>query len=75
VNESLFDEDAGYRQQTIIEIPVVRHVGEPLQLQLDHFVDLIRGEADAALELASLLPPHEVMHRLAVSPPVVSAAS
>ena len=75
VNESLFDEDAGYRQQTIIEIPVVRHVGEPLQLQLDHFVDLIRGEADAAVELASLLPPHEVMHRLALSPPVVSAAS
>ena len=38
-----FDEEAGYRQQTIIDIPIIRHPGEPLQLQLAHFVDLIEG--------------------------------
>ena len=67
VNESLFDEDAGYRQQTIMEIPVVRHVGEPLQLQLQHFVALIEGRADAAAELDTLLAPHDVIAQIAGS--------
>lgn len=56
-----FDEDAGYSQQTIIDIPVVRHLGEPLQLQLAHFVALVRGIADREHELDGLLAPHEVV--------------
>ncbi len=64
VGESAFDEDAGYRQQTIMEIPVVRHVGEPLQLQLQHFLGLIDGSRDAAAEIDSLLAPHEVIARI-----------
>jgi predicted dehydrogenase len=67
VQESGFDEDAGYRQQTIIEIPVVRHPGEPLQLQLQHFVDLIRGDADVAAERATLLLPHRLIDQVATS--------
>jgi predicted dehydrogenase len=56
------DEDGlGYRQQTIIDIPVVRHLGEPLLLQLEHFVDLINGDADIDLERNSLLAPHAVV--------------
>ncbi len=61
---SEFDDDAGYTQQTIIDIPVIRHLGEPLQLQLEHFVGLVRGTVDAAAELDGLLPAHEVLDEL-----------
>ena len=64
VEESTFEEEAGYRQQTIMEIPVIRHTGEPLHLQLMHFLALIDGRADVAHERASLLAPHEVIDRL-----------
>jgi predicted dehydrogenase len=61
VEGAMYDEDAGYHQQTIIEIPVVKYPGEPLQHQLQHFVDLVEGRADAAAELDSLLAPHAVI--------------
>ena len=64
VQESGFDEDAGYRQQTIIDIPVVRHPGEPLQLQLAHFLALINGAADVAAERDTLLLPHRLIDRI-----------
>jgi len=67
VQEASFDEDAGYHQQTIIDIPVVRHPGEPLQLQLQHFVGLIGGRGDPVAELASILPAHEVVERIGAS--------
>ena len=62
-----FDEDAGYRQQTIIEIPVVRYPGEPLQLQLAHFVKLIEGRGDPAIERDTLLLPHALIDQVAAS--------
>jgi predicted dehydrogenase len=65
VQASEFDEDAGYRQQTIIEIPVVRHLGEPLQLQLDHFLSLIDGTSDPNAELDGVLAPHAVVAAIA----------
>jgi hypothetical protein len=49
-----------YRSDTIVDIPFVRHAGEPLSLQLEHFVALVRGAADADAELRSLMVPHEV---------------
>ncbi len=61
VEDPTFDEDAGYRQQTIIDIPIVRYTGEPLQLQLVHFLELLDGRRDAADELATLLSPHAVL--------------
>jgi predicted dehydrogenase len=64
VQESGFDEDAGYRQQTIIDIPVIRHPGEPLQLQLAHFVALINGAADVDAERDSLLLPHRLIDQI-----------
>lgn len=64
VQDPSFDEDAGYRQQTIIDIPVVRHPGEPLQLQLQHFIALIEGRADHIVELDSLLPAHVAIDRI-----------
>lgn len=67
VDGAQFDESAGYSQQTIIEIPVIQHAGEPLQLQLDHFLRLLRGEADLEAELRSILPPHQLLNEIAIS--------
>jgi predicted dehydrogenase len=53
----------GYRQQTIIEIPTLVSLGEPLAAQLSHFVDLVEGSADADGERASILPAHRVVAR------------
>jgi predicted dehydrogenase len=49
-----------YRAETIIDIPFVRHGGEPLALQLRRFVSLLGGGHDVAAERASILAPHEV---------------
>ena len=61
VEDTTFEEDAGYRQQTIIDTPIVRYTGEPLQLQLGHFLELLDGRRDAADERATILPPHAVL--------------
>ncbi len=56
------DEDGlGYRQQTIIEIPVIRHLGEPLALQWAHFLGMLDGSVDPAAERSSLMPPHRAV--------------
>ena len=47
-----------YRSETVIDIPFVRHAGEPLALEHEHF--LIRGEADPVEEVESILGPHSV---------------
>lgn len=54
----------GYRQQTVIEIPELLTNTEPLAAQLDHFVDLISGSADAEAERKSIVPSHEVVAAL-----------
>lgn len=61
--EAAFDDGLGYRQQTIIEIPVMANLGEPLAAQLAHFLDLVEGAGDAAAERAGLLPAHRVVAR------------
>jgi predicted dehydrogenase len=60
-NAPLDHDNLGYRQQTIIDIPAILDAREPLASQLDRFVALARGTADAAEELDSLLPPHRVV--------------
>jgi predicted dehydrogenase len=47
-----------YRSETMIEVPFVRHAGEPLGMQFDHFVDIIEGVADRRTELDSIEKPH-----------------
>ena len=59
-HEQLADGALTYRTETVIDIPFVRHAGEPLALQLDHFLDLLDGTADADEERRSILPPHAV---------------
>jgi predicted dehydrogenase len=60
----------GYRQQTIIEIPALVQMGEPLGAQLNRFVDLIEGTVDAAEERASIMPAHRVVGDVVASVPV-----
>jgi len=55
-----FGETATYRAETIVDVPFVRHAGEPLALQLQHFLGLANGTIDAASERATILAPHEV---------------
>jgi predicted dehydrogenase len=56
------EDGRGYRQQTIIEIPVIRHIGEPLALQWAAFLELLGGDGDLVRrEAATVLPPHRVM--------------
>lgn len=49
-----------YRAETIIDMPFIRHEGEPLALQMRHFDELIQGKIDYTEELDSLLRPHEI---------------
>lgn len=67
--ERQLDQDGPtYRAETVVDIPFVRHEGEPLVLQLDHFVSLLRGVADPSAELDTLTAPHEVAARVASGP-------
>jgi predicted dehydrogenase len=49
---------ASYRSETLIEVPFVRHTGEPLASQFDHFLGLVSGERDVEAERESILLPH-----------------
>lgn len=49
-----------YRSETVIEVPFVRHAGEPLALQFEHFLDLVTSSADMAQELATIEAPHRL---------------
>ena len=51
---------SSYRAETIIDMPFVRHEGEPLTLQIQHFAKLIKGEVDADAERDTLLLPHRI---------------
>jgi predicted dehydrogenase len=56
-----------YRSETMIEVPFVRHSGEPLALQFDHFLDIVAEIEDASFELDSIAAPHrlaELVERL-----------
>ncbi|HZU76913.1 MAG TPA: gfo/Idh/MocA family oxidoreductase, partial [Dehalococcoidia bacterium] len=53
-----------YRAETVMDVPFVRHRGEPLALQLQHFIDLLDGRVDADAERAGILPPHELAARV-----------
>jgi hypothetical protein len=50
-----------FRQQTVIEIPELLTIREPLATQLDRFLDLVEGKLDADAERLSILPAHRVV--------------
>ncbi|TFV64166.1 Gfo/Idh/MocA family oxidoreductase [Geodermatophilus sp. DF01-2] len=69
--EAATEDGPGYRQQTVIEIPTLVQMGEPLAAQLDRFVDLVEGRVDAAQERASIMPAHRVVGAVVASAPVL----
>ncbi|MGA2282331.1 MAG: Gfo/Idh/MocA family oxidoreductase [Candidatus Dormibacteria bacterium] len=72
--ENQMDVIPRFRSETVIDIPFVRHAGEPLALQLQHFIDVIEGRADLAAELASILPAHRIAERVAATSDPARAA-
>lgn len=54
----------GYRQQSIIEVPELITNREPLAAQLDHFLDILAGTADADEERRRILPAHRAVGAL-----------
>ncbi len=54
-------ESGTYRADTIMDIPVPRHHGEPLARQFRHFMELINDEVDQDVERATLMKPHTLM--------------
>ncbi|MGI8678803.1 MAG: Gfo/Idh/MocA family protein [Jatrophihabitans sp.] len=60
LNEASVDGQS-YKQQTIIEIPALVSSREPLAVQLDRFLELVAGTADAAQERATIVPPHRTV--------------
>jgi predicted dehydrogenase len=54
----------GYRQQSIMEVPELISNREPLAAQLDHFLDILAGLADADVERRAILPAHRAVGRL-----------
>lgn len=54
----------GYRSSTEIDLPFVRHTGEPLSLQFAHFLDLIDGVADHREELCQIRPAHALAEQI-----------
>lgn len=66
LDQSMTVDGGSYRAETMVDIPFVRHAGEPLALQLAHFVDLLSADSDRVeAERASILPPHQVVAQLA----------
>lgn len=63
-HEQVAEEVTTYRSETVIDIPFVRQSGEPLALQFQHFVGLMRGETDPEAERVSILPAHEVAAKI-----------
>lgn len=61
VLEETVDAGPGYRQETIIEIPHISSRLEPLVGQLEHFLELISGNADPLPEAHKVTRPHVVM--------------
>jgi predicted dehydrogenase len=60
----------GYKQSTVIEIPVILQSAEPLAVQLNHFLDLIAagaGSAEVKAERDTILPAHQAIHTVTTS--------
>jgi predicted dehydrogenase len=57
----------GYRQQTIMEVPELLSNREPLAAQLDHFLDILDGRADADEARRRILPAHRAVGQLFAS--------
>ena len=59
------DNSLTYRAETVIDIPFVRHHGEPLALQFDHFLDMMDGRGNPSKELDDTVMSHRVADEIA----------
>jgi len=60
----LTDGEIAYRSSTEVDIPFVRHAGEPLALQFAHFLGLINGSVDPTTERDHIRPDHHLADRV-----------
>jgi predicted dehydrogenase len=62
ISQAVVEGGGPYRAETVVDVPYVRHRGEPLQMQLAAFINLVRNGDSAAAEVErrSILPPHQV---------------
>jgi predicted dehydrogenase len=66
IDQSMTVDGSTYRADTVVDIPFVRHTGEPLALQLAHFLGLLSSDSVALeAERTTILPPHRVVAQLA----------
>jgi predicted dehydrogenase len=54
----------GYRSNTVIDVPYIRHAGEPLTLQLSHFRELVEGKGDLDSERKRCVDVHSLISDL-----------
>ena len=54
-----------YRAETVVDIPFIRHSGEPLALQFEHFLRLMHDDADLNSEIESIIRPHQIADQVA----------
>ena len=64
----------GYRASTEVEIPFVRHTGEPLALQFAHFLRLVGGREDHDTERRTIRLPHLLMEQVESAHPPISSS-
>ena len=70
-SDAATEDGLGYRAQTVIEIPALVQMGEPLGAQLNRFVDLIEGTVDPAEERRSIMPAHRVIGEVVAAAPAL----
>lgn len=58
VNESPLSNGAGYKQESIVEIPELITSKEPLTAQFEHYISIIRDNGSRSLERDSIVPAH-----------------
>ena len=59
--EYLNQGNATYRARTMVDYPFIERAGEPLAMQLQHFVKLLNGEVHEQTERQSILASHVVL--------------
>lgn len=64
VSEEMIGAGEGYRSSTEIDIPFIRHVGEPLALQFSHFMSMVEGRVDHVAERSRIHASHGLMDRV-----------
>lgn len=63
-HEFLSDQGMSYRQSSVVEVPFIETRGEPLALELQHFVDCVRGAEQPRVDGGSGVRAVELAERI-----------